>query len=491
MYQAKQSPLTLIDRLCAALDAEGVVCCQWKGHRKLNRWLSGEGDVDLLVARADAGRFEGVVCRLGFKQALAPPGRQIPGVAHFYGFEPKADRLIHLHLHYQLVFGHHATLNYRLPFERQLLESALPGRYFPVPAPEFELILFVVRTVVGCSPLASAFRGRPGLPNAARDELESLLSRADPARTKDILERHLPFIEAAFFDACTRTLRRECSTWALLNLKRRLCSRLKAHVRRPPLVDFLRRLGHWGVNRVRSAAGAGPQRGRPAAGGKLVAIVGGDGAGKSTAIEGLDGWLSARFSTSKVHLGKPPKSGLTLAVAVMRRAGLHFGRLFERRSARAPEVCDGSEFPGYLLLLRSLCIARDRYRLYVKARRAATNGGLVICDRYPMPQIKSMDGPNIGRLAGRARSNRITRFLQRAEAAYYKHIAAPDLLIVLRLRPEVAARRKTDEDSDYVRARSREVWELDLGGTGAHVLDAARPKSEVLSDLKTLVWREL
>jgi thymidylate kinase len=231
-------------------------------------------------------------------------------------------------------------------------------------------------------------------------------------------------------------------------------------------------------------------RNRLISGGKLIALVGGDGAGKSTAVNGLYDWLSPNFCTTTIHLGKPSKSGCTITVAVARRVALLFGKLFDLVRPVSTTTGHQIRLRDHLLLLRSVCIARDRYRLYKRARRLATNGVLVICDRYPTPQIESMDGPNIGRLIRDRRTNRITTFLQKTEASYYRHIMAPDVMIVLKVRPDIAVQRKTDEDSDYVRARSLEVWRLDLSQT-AHVLDAGRAKTDVLDDLKNVVWSEL
>jgi thymidylate kinase len=89
------------------------------------------------------------------------------------------------------------------------------------------------------------------------------------------------------------------------------------------------------------------------------------------------------------------------------------------------------------------------------------------------------------------RHNPIASFLVRAEAAYYRRIMPPDLLIVLWVDPEVAVRRKTDENPDYVRARSGEVWRQDWRETGACVVDAGRPLTEVLCDIKSLLWAHL
>jgi hypothetical protein len=151
---------------------------------------------------------------------------------------------------------------------------------------------------------------------------------------------------------------------------------------------------------------------------------------------------------------------------------------------------DRARRPAYLAALRDLCTARDRYRLYLQARRFALGGGIALCERYPVPENPTLSGPRLDAFAPLART-RLGRWLVAAEARYYRHILAPDVLVLLRVDPETAVRRKTDEPADYVRARCQLVWDTDWSGRRVHIVDASRPLAAVLAELKTILWREL
>ena len=105
----EQSTLSLVYKLCKALEAEGVVYCHWKSNAALDRSARGDNDLDLLVSRADVQRFTEILHQLGFKEAWVPPEQQMPGVLDYYGYDGDANRLVHVHAHYQLILGHHMT----------------------------------------------------------------------------------------------------------------------------------------------------------------------------------------------------------------------------------------------------------------------------------------------------------------------------------------------------------------------------------------------
>jgi len=493
---AVREPVTaspsLVQRLGQALREAGVVYCQWKGHFRQHRWASGEGDIDLLVDPASAPAFTAVLGQLGFHPALAPAEEQIPGVESWFGYDPRLARLLHVHAHYRLVVGRAWATHVRLPIEHPLLATAVERAPFPTPTPTFELIVFVIRTLLGRSLRQELGPGTAWL-DGIQDQLRYLVDRADLPTIHQLLERHLSCVEPALFDACLSSLRPRSSPWRRVLLRHHLARRLRAFSRRPLLSETIRRLtrrlvtldGRW----------AGPARGkRLARGGTTIALLGGDGSGKSTCTAELYRWLAPYFDTMTGHLGRPPRSLLTLAVGGL----LKVRNVLWTRSGRGPgspsrDDPDGDSgvFPGYVALLRHVCTARDRYQLYVQARRFAAAGGVALTERYPVAQNRPLVGPCIHALLAAAPNQRLVTLLRAAEEWYYRQILPPDQVIVLRVDPEVAVRRKTTEPPDYVRRRARVIWDVDWSATSAHVVDAGRPLAEVVAELKTLVWSAL
>lgn len=116
----------------------------------------------------------------------------------------------------------------------------------------------------------------------------------------------------------------------------------------------------------------------------------------------------------------------------------------------------------------------------------------MLCDRYPLPGLLSTDGPQCAlALAAVERRDWFLDFLSQREQSYYQQIGLPDHLIVLRLNPDLAAKRKTQESEESVRARSDEVWRLDWENLPVSLIDASRSKAEVLGRVKTLLWASI
>jgi len=103
-----------------------------------------------------------------------------------------------------------------------------------------------------------------------------------------------------------------------------------------------------------------------------------------------------------------------------------------------------------------------------------------------------MDGAVTARAKDPARLGGLAKRLAAREKGYYERITYPDILIVLRVNPDIAVQRKAGvEPESTVRPRSQEIWQLDWADTPAIVIDAAASQDEVLAEIKSLIWSRL
>ncbi|MEZ4683870.1 MAG: hypothetical protein R2932_57640 [Caldilineaceae bacterium] len=238
--------LPIILQLCEALQREQIRYCHWKSNAAIDRSASGENDLDLLVHRADLSRFTAVLARLGYKEAIARPDKQLPGVLDYYGYDEASDTLVHVHVHYQLILGHDAAKNYRLPIEEAYLASARPDRYFMIPAPEFEFVVFIVRMVLKHATWDAIFGLESQFGKTERLEFDELLQQSDHERVQAILREYLPFIGVALFEQCVEALHQPSPIWRRIRLGYRMQQQLVAHTRRPGAAALFLRFGAAG-----------------------------------------------------------------------------------------------------------------------------------------------------------------------------------------------------------------------------------------------------
>ena len=126
-----------------------------------------------------------------------------------------------------------------------------------------------------------------------------------------------------------------------------------------------------------------------------------------------------------------------------------------------------------------------------RAHRFALDAGLVLCDRYPHPRLVSMDVPRIPTMPNGKSQSRIVTKMVDLEKLYHRTILPPDILVVLKLDPKIAAARKTDESPESVQRRGTEIWNVDWAGLGIDVVDASQSQEAVALELKVLVWSAL
>jgi thymidylate kinase len=483
----EQVALDLVIKLCKTLAAQKIDYCHWKSNTFLDRSTSGDNDLDLLVNRSHTQCFTEILYGLGFKETLIPKVDELPGVRDYYGYDQKTGKLVHVHAHFQLILGNDLSKNYRLPLEQVYLESSVQGDLFRTPAPEFELVVLVIRMVLKHSTWDSILIRHGQLSSSERHELDDLSTEEALLKVEAVLP-HLPGLSRNLFDLCLQSLQPGSPFWIRVKVGEQLQKVLRSCARYPHWFDvilkFSRRIWHPLLRRGFRYT----PKNRFANGGLFIAIVGGDGAGKTTVINELYSWLSDKFEVNKVHIGKPAWSWMTAAI----RGILKIGTLLRLYPFEGDVYEESLHQHGYPWFIRTVCTARDRYLTYIQARRFSSNGSLVLCDRYPFPGFMKMDGPQCEyAITNSKKTNWFLKFLTNQEKSYYQQIELPDLLVVLKVDPEIAVQRKAEETEMSVRARSTEVWELDWEKLSAFEINANRSKEETLSQVKTLVWEHL
>lgn len=487
MSETPELTLGKIAELLVALEGASISYCHWKSNEAIAASLSGANDLDLLVARDDAVAFRAVLSSLGFTQVRPADRPEILGIEDFFGRDPATGALVHVQPHYELILGDDMTKAYRVPIERDYLASARSGRHgIPLPEPEFEYVVFILRMVLKHCPLEALVARKGRLTASERRELADLEGRIDAGGANRLRNRLLPFLDDETFSLGRSAIERDSGLVLRARAGRRLVRSLAGQARHRPAVDSILKVRARILRRARQLAGA-PSGKRPASGGLVVAVVGGDGSGKSSMVESLTAALGGAFDLMQVHLGKPPRSVLTRAITKPLRFLRNRGAF---AVTRLPAWHEHSRFPGYVFMLWHVLIARDRFLLYSRMRRRAESGAVVVSDRFPLDRIATMDGRRLENLPG-LDSRRLAAWLRAREDLYYRRIRPPDVVFVLRVAPDVAVNRRADQDEAFVRQRAEEVWAVDWSGSGVHVLDASRTREDLLVDALSVVWANL
>jgi hypothetical protein len=497
--ESEHPPLAALRALLAAFDAAGVPHCHFKSNQHLAAALSGETDLDLLVARSAGRTAQAVLAAEGLKRFDAGVGTGYPAVEDWLGFDDATGRMLHLHVHYALPVGELHLKSYALPLADALLETRVRDAETGVwtSEPNHELLLLLVRYALKARgrDRLGALTGQRHFRGGALREYEWLAARTDRAAVRALAERELGA------DVATRVaplLERAPDLAGLLALRRVLRRRLAPHRTWSAPEAALRRLWREGVQRVtRRLRRRGVNlprtfRRRNPLGGVVIAFVGCDGAGKSTVLAEMRSWLGWKLDVYPIYFG----SGDGPASAL--RQPLRWVRALQRRARppRPPEQRSrvlAPRPPSLGKAVWALVLAREKAGRLRAAERARQRGLVVVCDRFPQSQVLGFnDGPLLSPWLDHP--SLVRRRLAEWELGVYRSASrlAPDLALKLDISPTVAISRKPDMALEECARRRAAVAALDWGPRCEHlVIDAEQPLEKVLLEVKRAIWARL
>jgi thymidylate kinase len=407
-------PQPIVTAAIEALDAAHVAWCVLRGEAELDAPV---GDVDLLISARD------LVCA---RNALAASGYlALPAWGHgshrfFVAYDRDTDAWIKLDLVTELQFGPWHSLRTRAA----AASLARRRRSGSVNVLDHDDAFW--------SLLLHCLLDRGSVPPRHAGRLVELASAAtgDGPLAREVVPYLPPGWDATRVVEHVR--RRDWAT--LTRLGRALHARWR---RRRPVATWTRGVGQHALRRLSPLATvAGRGRGRS------VALLGLDGAGKSTLAAGLV--RTCYIPTRALYVPTTSRSVLRSVVAV----------------------------PG-------LGLAERLLRLWAKSLAVSwhkARGRLVVLDRYVYDAMLPPP-PGYGL---RARVNH--RVLGHA-------LPAADVVVLLDLPAEVTHRRKNEHTVAWLAERRRHYLDLSHRVAGLHVVDAARPPDQVRRDVTAIVWR--
>jgi len=485
------------------LHRAGVRYCHWKSNEHLGATLAGDTDVDVLVDRASIGAVAQVLRTRGCKRLQVAPDRAYPGIESWVGCDPATATLSHLHVHYQLTLGEKYLKGHRLPWEERFLATRVydERRALYVADPVLELIVLVLRQAMKlrARDRVKAWLGVEFVRGGALREFQWLAARA-PAETVAALAGELLSSRAAWVIPAMLAAGRP--TVSQLRALRRLADPGTAEYRLyrssgaagrgwgRELRAGLAKLRRWLGGRRYGSTRTLPN------GGVVVAVIGPDGAGKSTLVEALVGWLAREVAVMATYGGSGTGSA-TGPRRALERLGKWWRRLRRRQRPRPVASAAASELSAEPLGLKRavwvLALARERVRRARLAQRARGRGMVIISDRLPQSQFPGLnDGPRLA--PWRDSASRWRRWAAEREHAAFRlaELVPPDLVIKLHLPAAVALARKPSTPPAQVHRGVQLVRDLRFPPTTRVLdLDATRPLDDVVLAARRAVWEAL
>ena len=109
--------------------------------------LDGDTDLDIYVTPSDKGIAEKILIACNYLKCIVQKGHRYPNVEEWIGFDVELGKLVHIHLHYQIITGTKYCKEYVFPIDEAIISTRIKdvetGVY--VTNPDIEIIILFCR----------------------------------------------------------------------------------------------------------------------------------------------------------------------------------------------------------------------------------------------------------------------------------------------------------------------------------------------------------
>lgn len=471
--------MKLIKVFLENLEKSNIRYVHWKSNTNIKLALSGIDDLDILVDPNNERELNDVFKKLKFTRAYSEKDSWQDGITHFLGLDIDSQNLVHVHLHYKLALGYDYDKCFKLPIVDLYLENTTKyeGKVY-LPSYENEYCILVIRLILknALTPfllklphkqysLFKRAKENGVIKDGGYTEFLDLKDKIDKVKLNRTLETTFSFLSKELFEFCISVLENNNNVIAYFKAGSKLKKELvnfrdygeiisfsKAFVRLYSLrfYSLLRKLRiHNKISGKKTEHG-----------GRIIAFVGGDGAGKTTTISNLRKTLKSQFSLKSIHVGKPS----------MHLKGLVF-RLISK-------IFSLIGFKNLSKAFFYISIAINRKNEFRKACKFRDKGIIVLQDRMPLEGITTMDCSRVDTILN-GKYNKLSKY----EKKQYESIKGVDMLFVMKLNPDIALQRRPEDDPDELRIRSGQIWNNEWVAPFAHEINTGENNPEQVQNI--------
>jgi len=470
--------MTLIDKLLLDLETKNIRYVHWKSNTNIEKALSGEDDLDILVSKEDKKKLFDVFHSNNIVAVNSYKDSYTSSISHHIGLDTGSNLLVHIHLHFELEIGYDHLKQFRIPLEEELISTGTRHKNIRISKVEFEYILLVIRLSLKNSLVGFIFKKpskhlKPFLnPNEVEEYLD-LSARSDMNQVQIVLHKYFGFLDKEIFHSCERLISENTYPIKFLNNAFRFELSLDQYSKTSTVQSFfwalLRNLSIYWKILLMKILNTTTLKKTLKNGGRIFSFIGGDGAGKTTNIELLKSKLERHFEVKTLHYGRPRTYLKSLPFVALYYIFKSLGLTKQAAS------------------LNYLALGINRKETIKKAMDFRQKGFIVLLDRMWMEGITTMDCPKI--FSQRYRS-RIWMKIGRFEKKLYQEVYV-DEVFVLKLPPSIALIRRPEDDEQELLLRSGEIWNESWKCDFANRVDCQRSLADVHGEILLLLWMSI
>ena len=488
--------LASIAEFLNALDEKNITYCHWKSNEHLREALNGDTDLDMLFDPAQRTELEQVFNVCGIKRFRAAPLMQYNGIEDYIGFDLGCAKIWHIHTHYRMTLGEKHLKGYTVtPWGATMLKNRVRGEenvWTSDPSDEFVLLLCRIALKIRWRDLRRGLRKDDQAEIAwlrERTTIESVALAAGHLVGEECRKIVLSLYESDMkkksqFKRLQRALRKELRPFTAYSLFASWFTRTRREV-------------FWlcgGIKRHLGWSNTVANRRISPSGGLAVAVLGCDGAGKSTTLSYIKKEFNKKIDVVSIYFGSGNGSSSLLRrpmnLVAKRIGGKGVGHAVEKEYSEKKKISVKSRLYSIAKIIWAITLAQEKKSKQKQMLKARNNGLLVLTDRYPQSNVPgSGDGPLLCKYyGGKGLISLIAEWERRIYESF--SVNAPDLTIKLVVPTEVAIKRKPEMTVEDIENKKNIVMQMDISRHMV-VIDTSRPfeitRGEVMKEIWNLI----